>query len=97
MRTDHLVAMVMSWRRVEQRMKTRGEKMVRTGDCCVCVLRCDHPLDSAGLFSFMTFNWLTPLAVRACRKCQLLLDRSCVLLCPGGHRERQEETGGNRR
>ncbi|XP_071353063.1 ATP-binding cassette sub-family C member 5 isoform X2 [Trachinotus anak] len=36
--------------------------------------RCDHPVDSAGLFSFMTFHWLTPLAMHAHRKGQLLLD-----------------------
>ncbi|XP_037835575.1 multidrug resistance-associated protein 5 [Kryptolebias marmoratus] len=36
--------------------------------------RCDHPVDSAGLLSFMTFHWLTPLAVRARRKGQLLLE-----------------------
>ncbi|XP_065816052.1 multidrug resistance-associated protein 5 [Labrus bergylta] len=36
--------------------------------------RCDHPVDSAGLFSFMTFHWLTPLASLARRKGQLLLD-----------------------
>ncbi|KAF1393446.1 hypothetical protein PFLUV_G00015780 [Perca fluviatilis] len=33
-----------------------------------------HPVDSAGLFSFMTFHWLTPLAVHARRKGRLLLD-----------------------
>ncbi|KAM4627335.1 ATP-binding cassette sub-family C member 5 [Polymixia lowei] len=33
-----------------------------------------HPVDNAGLFSFMTFNWLTPLAVHAHRKGQLLLE-----------------------
>uniref|UniRef100_A0A669CCE5 ATP-binding cassette sub-family C member 5 n=1 Tax=Oreochromis niloticus TaxID=8128 RepID=A0A669CCE5_ORENI len=36
--------------------------------------RWDHPVDSAGFFSFMTFNWLTPLAMCARRKKQLLLD-----------------------
>uniref|UniRef100_A0A7N8XY73 ATP-binding cassette, sub-family C (CFTR/MRP), member 5 n=1 Tax=Mastacembelus armatus TaxID=205130 RepID=A0A7N8XY73_9TELE len=36
--------------------------------------RCDHPVDSAGLFSFMTFHWLTPLATHARSKGQLLLD-----------------------
>ncbi|XP_049917380.1 multidrug resistance-associated protein 5 [Epinephelus moara] len=36
--------------------------------------RCDHPVDIAGLFSFMTFHWLTPLAVHASRRGQLLLD-----------------------
>ncbi|XP_078023560.1 ATP-binding cassette sub-family C member 5 isoform X1 [Epinephelus lanceolatus] len=35
--------------------------------------RCDHPVDIAGLFSFMTFHWLTPLAVHASRRGQLLL------------------------
>uniref|UniRef100_A0A3B3DPP9 ATP-binding cassette sub-family C member 5 n=1 Tax=Oryzias melastigma TaxID=30732 RepID=A0A3B3DPP9_ORYME len=33
-----------------------------------------HPVDEAGFFSFMAFHWLTPLAVRACRKGQLLLE-----------------------
>uniref|UniRef100_I3KKZ5 ATP-binding cassette, sub-family C (CFTR/MRP), member 5 n=1 Tax=Oreochromis niloticus TaxID=8128 RepID=I3KKZ5_ORENI len=41
---------------------------------CVFLLRWDHPVDSAGFFSFMTFNWLTPLAMCARRKKQLLLD-----------------------
>ncbi|XP_051254829.1 multidrug resistance-associated protein 5 isoform X5 [Dicentrarchus labrax] len=41
---------------------------------CLSVLRCDHPVDRAGLFSFMTFHWLTPLAKHAYRKRQLLLD-----------------------
>ncbi|XP_013884203.1 ATP-binding cassette sub-family C member 5 [Austrofundulus limnaeus] len=36
--------------------------------------RCEHPVDSAGLLSFMTFHWLTPLAVSARRKGQLLLE-----------------------
>ncbi|KAG7225945.1 hypothetical protein INR49_018546 [Caranx melampygus] len=36
--------------------------------------RCDHPVDSADLFSFMTFQWLTPLVVHARKKGQLLLD-----------------------
>lgn len=41
----------------------------------VCVLlRCDHPVDSADLFSFMTFQWLTPLVVHARKRGQLLLD-----------------------
>jgi ATP-binding cassette subfamily C (CFTR/MRP) protein 5 len=31
-------------------------------------------VDNAGLFSFMTFNWLTPLAVHAHRKGQLQLE-----------------------
>ncbi|XP_040902367.1 multidrug resistance-associated protein 5 isoform X2 [Toxotes jaculatrix] len=45
--------------------------------------RCDHPVDSAGLFSFMTFHWLTPLAVHARKKGQLLLDD----IWPVSHRE----------
>ncbi|XP_032446805.1 ATP-binding cassette sub-family C member 5 isoform X1 [Xiphophorus hellerii] len=36
--------------------------------------RCAHPVDSAGFFSFMTFHWLTPLALQARRKGQLLLE-----------------------
>uniref|UniRef100_A0A3P9MUY4 ATP-binding cassette sub-family C member 5 n=1 Tax=Poecilia reticulata TaxID=8081 RepID=A0A3P9MUY4_POERE len=35
---------------------------------------CAHPVDSAGFFSFMTFHWLTPLALQARRKGQLLLE-----------------------
>ncbi|XP_076138611.1 ATP-binding cassette sub-family C member 5 [Alosa pseudoharengus] len=34
----------------------------------------EHPVDNAGLFSFMTFNWLTPLAVCAHKKGQLFLE-----------------------
>ncbi|KAL4647043.1 multidrug resistance-associated protein 5 isoform X1 [Arapaima gigas] len=33
-----------------------------------------HPVDNAGLFSFMTFSWLTPLAVRAYRQGQLFVE-----------------------
>uniref|UniRef100_A0A672Z756 ATP-binding cassette sub-family C member 5 n=1 Tax=Sphaeramia orbicularis TaxID=375764 RepID=A0A672Z756_9TELE len=40
---------------------------------CVWCFRCAHPVDSAGLFSFMTFHWLTPLVVHARKKGQLLL------------------------
>uniref|UniRef100_A0A3B5LY31 ATP-binding cassette sub-family C member 5 n=1 Tax=Xiphophorus couchianus TaxID=32473 RepID=A0A3B5LY31_9TELE len=29
------------------------------------LLRCAHPVDSAGFFSFMTFHWLTPVALQA--------------------------------
>ncbi|XP_041661072.1 multidrug resistance-associated protein 5 [Cheilinus undulatus] len=36
--------------------------------------RFNHPVDGAGLFSFMTFHWLTPLVLHARRKGQLLLD-----------------------
>ncbi|XP_048836747.1 multidrug resistance-associated protein 5 isoform X1 [Brienomyrus brachyistius] len=32
-----------------------------------------HPVDNAGLFSFMTLSWLTPLALKAYRQGQLLL------------------------
>ncbi|XP_023133562.2 multidrug resistance-associated protein 5 [Amphiprion ocellaris] len=35
---------------------------------------CGHPVDRAGLFSFMTFHWLTPLALHARRKGLFLLD-----------------------
>uniref|UniRef100_A0A669BFM6 ATP-binding cassette sub-family C member 5 n=1 Tax=Oreochromis niloticus TaxID=8128 RepID=A0A669BFM6_ORENI len=48
---------------------------------CVFLLRWDHPVDSAGFFSFMTFNWLTPLAMCARRKKQLLLDDVWAVLC----------------
>ncbi|XP_053356806.1 multidrug resistance-associated protein 5 [Clarias gariepinus] len=34
----------------------------------------EHPVDNAGLFSFMTFSWLTPLAKMAHAKGQLLLE-----------------------
>ncbi|XP_018604187.1 ATP-binding cassette sub-family C member 5 isoform X2 [Scleropages formosus] len=33
-----------------------------------------HPVDNAGLFSFMTFSWMTPLVVRAYRQGQLFLE-----------------------
>uniref|UniRef100_A0A8C2DVI9 ATP-binding cassette, sub-family C (CFTR/MRP), member 5 n=1 Tax=Cyprinus carpio TaxID=7962 RepID=A0A8C2DVI9_CYPCA len=33
-----------------------------------------HPVDNAGLFSFMTFNWLTSLVVLAHKKGQLFLE-----------------------
>ncbi|KAM4694748.1 ATP-binding cassette sub-family C member 5 isoform 4-T5 [Discoglossus pictus] len=33
-----------------------------------------HPVDNAGLFSFMTFSWLTPLARLAYRKGELFLE-----------------------
>uniref|UniRef100_A0A671THE4 ATP-binding cassette sub-family C member 5 n=1 Tax=Sparus aurata TaxID=8175 RepID=A0A671THE4_SPAAU len=38
------------------------------------LIQCGHPVDSAGLFSFMTFHWLTPLVLHAHRKGKLLLD-----------------------
>ncbi|XP_076846892.1 ATP-binding cassette sub-family C member 5 isoform X2 [Brachyhypopomus gauderio] len=48
-----------------------------------------HPVDNAGLFSFMTFSWLTPLAKLAHRKGQLFLEdvwavsrwESCAINC----------------
>lgn len=47
----------------------------------VCVLKPirstskhQHPVDNAGLFSFMTFNWLTSLAMLAHKKGQLFLE-----------------------
>ncbi|XP_016117939.1 ATP-binding cassette sub-family C member 5 [Sinocyclocheilus grahami] len=47
----------------------------------VCVLKpirstskYQHPVDNAGLFSFMTFNWLTSLVVLAHKKGQLFLE-----------------------
>ncbi|MBN3298523.1 MRP5 protein, partial [Amia calva] len=33
-----------------------------------------HPVDNVGLFSFMTFNWLTPLAIKAYKKGQLFME-----------------------
>uniref|UniRef100_A0A8B9L136 ATP-binding cassette sub-family C member 5 n=1 Tax=Astyanax mexicanus TaxID=7994 RepID=A0A8B9L136_ASTMX len=40
----------------------------------LCLCRHQHPVDNAGLFSFMTFNWLTPLALLAHKKGQLFLE-----------------------
>ncbi|XP_026086887.1 multidrug resistance-associated protein 5-like [Carassius auratus] len=47
----------------------------------ICVLKpirstskYQHPVDNAGLFSFMTFNWLTSLVVLAHKKGQLFLE-----------------------
>ncbi|KAJ8280519.1 hypothetical protein GJAV_G00055820 [Gymnothorax javanicus] len=34
----------------------------------------EHPVDNAGLLSFTTFSWLTPLALRAHKKGQLFLE-----------------------
>ncbi|XP_053563670.1 ATP-binding cassette sub-family C member 5 [Bombina bombina] len=36
--------------------------------------RHDHPIDNAGLFSFMTLNWITPLAKKANRLCELQMN-----------------------
>uniref|UniRef100_A0AAQ5Y2V3 ATP-binding cassette sub-family C member 5 n=1 Tax=Amphiprion ocellaris TaxID=80972 RepID=A0AAQ5Y2V3_AMPOC len=48
---------------------------VRTADVTnTSLCRCGHPVDRAGLFSFMTFHWLTPLALHARRKGLFLLD-----------------------
>ncbi|XP_041125877.1 multidrug resistance-associated protein 5-like [Polyodon spathula] len=33
-----------------------------------------HPVDNAGLFSLMTFNWLTPVAAKAHKKGELFLE-----------------------
>uniref|UniRef100_A0A8D2PS02 ATP-binding cassette sub-family C member 5 n=1 Tax=Zosterops lateralis melanops TaxID=1220523 RepID=A0A8D2PS02_ZOSLA len=38
------------------------------------VFRHQHPVDNAGLFSSMTFSWLTPLAHRAYKKGELFMD-----------------------
>uniref|UniRef100_A0A672RNK1 ATP-binding cassette, sub-family C (CFTR/MRP), member 5 n=1 Tax=Sinocyclocheilus grahami TaxID=75366 RepID=A0A672RNK1_SINGR len=40
----------------------------------LCHPRYQHPVDNAGLFSFMTFNWLTSLVVLAHKKGQLFLE-----------------------
>uniref|UniRef100_A0A671LM74 Multidrug resistance-associated protein 5-like n=1 Tax=Sinocyclocheilus anshuiensis TaxID=1608454 RepID=A0A671LM74_9TELE len=40
----------------------------------LCHHRYQHPVDNAGLFSFMTFNWLASLVVLAHKKGQLFLE-----------------------
>ncbi|CAL8356041.1 unnamed protein product [Merluccius merluccius] len=40
-----------------------------------------HPVDNAGLFSFMTLNWLTPLALKAYRVSSLSIDDVWGLSC----------------
>lgn len=40
----------------------------------VSLLRHQHPVDNAGLFSCMTFSWLSPLARIAHRKGELLME-----------------------
>lgn len=49
-----------------------------TNPCLLSVSHChhryQHPVDNAGLFSFMTFNWLTSLAMLAHKKGQLFLE-----------------------
>ncbi|XP_043975832.1 multidrug resistance-associated protein 5 isoform X1 [Gambusia affinis] len=52
----------------------KGGATEQKADRCVFLLRFAHPVDSAGFFSFMTFHWLTPVALQARRKGQLLLE-----------------------
>ncbi|XP_068181608.1 ATP-binding cassette sub-family C member 5 [Antennarius striatus] len=40
-----------------------------------------HPVDNAGLFSFMTLNWLSPLALKAYKKSSLSIDDVWGLSC----------------
>jgi ATP-binding cassette subfamily C (CFTR/MRP) protein 5 len=40
----------------------------------VSLLRHPHPVDNAGLFSCMTFSWLSPLARVAHKKGELLME-----------------------
>uniref|UniRef100_A0A8C5CS71 Multidrug resistance-associated protein 5 n=1 Tax=Gadus morhua TaxID=8049 RepID=A0A8C5CS71_GADMO len=40
-----------------------------------------HPVDNAGLFSFMTLHWLTPLALKAYRASSLGIHDVCGLSC----------------
>uniref|UniRef100_A0A3B5R5P7 Si:ch211-221f10.2 n=1 Tax=Xiphophorus maculatus TaxID=8083 RepID=A0A3B5R5P7_XIPMA len=47
-----------------------------------------HPVDNAGLFSFMTLQWLSPLALRAYKQSSLSLDDVWGLSC-------HEESGVN--
>lgn len=58
------------------RAHTHTQREIKSGRILSgdCILRCGHPVDTAGLFSFMTFHWLTPLVVQARRRGQLLLD-----------------------
>uniref|UniRef100_A0AAQ5XAX9 ATP-binding cassette sub-family C member 5 n=1 Tax=Amphiprion ocellaris TaxID=80972 RepID=A0AAQ5XAX9_AMPOC len=71
--TDQLVAMAKSWRRAE--LKTRLQMETAMGNTHThTYIMCGHPVDRAGLFSFMTFHWLTPLALHARRKGLFLLD-----------------------
>uniref|UniRef100_A0A3P8YJK2 ATP-binding cassette sub-family C member 5 n=1 Tax=Esox lucius TaxID=8010 RepID=A0A3P8YJK2_ESOLU len=49
---------------------------------CFCVTcRHQHPVDNAGLFSFMTLQWLTPLALRAHKTSSLSIDDVWGLSC----------------
>uniref|UniRef100_A0A3B5MMS4 ABC transmembrane type-1 domain-containing protein n=1 Tax=Xiphophorus couchianus TaxID=32473 RepID=A0A3B5MMS4_9TELE len=50
--------------------------------------RHQHPVDNAGLFSFMTLQWLSPLALRAYKQSSLSLDDVWGLSC-------HEESGVN--
>ncbi|MEQ2311474.1 hypothetical protein AMECASPLE_020417 [Ameca splendens] len=40
-----------------------------------------HPVDNAGLFSFMTLHWLSPLALKAYKQSSLSLDDVWGLSC----------------
>ncbi|XP_030650146.1 ATP-binding cassette sub-family C member 5 [Chanos chanos] len=71
---------------LEERHIPRGKELQDEGGRSkyhhsVCVLKPfrstskhQHPVDNAGLFSFLTFNWLTPLAVSAHKKGHLFLE-----------------------
>lgn len=43
------------------------------------LLRYQHPVDNAGLFSFMTFSWLSPLARLAHKKGELSMENVWAL------------------
>lgn len=43
--------------------------------------RHQHPVDNAGLFSFMTLHWLSPLALKAFRASRLSVDDVWGLSC----------------
>ncbi|TSQ35288.1 Multidrug resistance-associated protein 5 [Bagarius yarrelli] len=40
-----------------------------------------HPVDNAGLFSFMTLQWLSPLAWKAYKASSLVIEDACGLSC----------------
>lgn len=43
--------------------------------------RHQHPVDNAGLFSFMTLHWLTPLAWKAHKASSLVMEDIWGLSC----------------
>lgn len=49
--------------------------------CLLLYFRHQHPVDNAGIFSFVTLHWLSPLALKAYKVCSLSIDDVWGLSC----------------